>query len=67
RVLDNLDVTGSALIVTSEPDERVRRAARNIPRVKYTPVAGLTVYDLLAHERLIITKDALSRVEGGLT
>jgi len=66
RVLDNLEVTGSALVVTSEPDHNVRRATRNIPGVKYTPVAGLTVYDLLAHERLIITREALSRVEEAL-
>ena len=66
RMLDNLEVTGSALVVTSEPDDNVRRATRNIPRVKYTPVAGLTVYDVLAHERLIITREALSRVEEAL-
>lgn len=66
RVLGNLDVSGTALVVTSAPDHNVRRAARNIPGVKYTPLAGLTVYDLLAHERLIITKEALSRVEEAL-
>ncbi len=53
----------SALIVIPEADERVERAARNLPKVKVLRVAGLNVYDLLRYEHLILTEAALKSLE----
>ncbi|SMB88829.1 LSU ribosomal protein L4P [Thermanaeromonas toyohensis ToBE] len=52
-----------ALVVTAEPDRNVELSARNIPGV--TPMAsrGLNVYDILAHEKLVITREAVERVQ----
>lgn len=52
-----------ALVVTAEPDKNVELSARNIPGV--TPMAsrGLNVYDILAHEKLVITREAVERVQ----
>ncbi|MGE5509243.1 MAG: 50S ribosomal protein L4 [Chitinophagales bacterium] len=61
-VLDALKAE-QALIVTSAPDQTVELAARNIPGVKTAAADGLNVYDVLAHDRLIITKDAVAKVE----
>ena len=53
----------SALIVLSEPEERIERSARNLPKVKVIRVEGLNVYDLLHYEHLILTEEALKRLE----
>lgn len=62
-ILDNLKVTEGVLLVTALKDENVFKSARNIPGVKSVTVKGLNVYDLLAFDTLIITRDALARVE----
>jgi large subunit ribosomal protein L4 len=53
----------SALIVIAEPDERIERAARNLPKVKVLRVEGLNVYDLMRYEHLILTDSALKALE----
>ena len=52
-----------ALIVTAESNENVYKSARNIPGVTVVPVNNINVYDLLKYEKLIITKDAVSKIE----
>ena len=52
-----------ALIVLPEKDESVERAARNIPGVKTTLVGTLNVYEILKYKTLILTKDALAKIE----
>ena len=63
KVLEALNVDKKALIVTAELDENVAKSARNIEGM--TPVAAnsMNVYDLLNHNKLIITKDAIAKVE----
>ena len=53
----------SALIVIAQPDERIERSARNLPKVKVLRVEGLNVYDLLRYEHLILTEGALKLIE----
>lgn len=53
----------SALIVIAEPDVKIERAARNLPRVKVLRVDGINVYDLLRYEHLILSQEALLRLE----
>lgn len=54
---------GKALIVTKDVDQSVVRASANIPTVKTTFTGSLNVYDILNCDKLIITKDAVARVE----
>jgi len=63
KILQNLKVDKKALVVTAEKTESVYKSARNIPGVKPLSVPGLNVYDLLAHNMLVITKDAVTKVE----
>ena len=51
------------LIVTGESNEVLYKSARNITDVQIMPVNKLKVYDLLKFEKLIITKDAVSKIE----
>lgn len=62
QALSNLKVT-SALIVIPEANDKVERAARNLPKIKVLRVAGLNVYDLLRYEHLILTEAALKALE----
>ena len=51
------------LIITGESNEVLYKSARNIADVQITPVNNINVYDLLKFEKLIITKDAVSKIE----
>ncbi len=62
KVLTNLKAK-NALLVTEQLDENIFKSARNIPGVKPVTAAGINVYDLLKHGSLVITKDAVARVE----
>jgi large subunit ribosomal protein L4 len=53
----------SAVIVISEEDEKIERAARNLPTVKVLRIDGLNVYDLLRFEQLILTEKAVKLLE----
>ena len=39
------------------------RAARNLPRVDVLPVQGINVYDILRHDKLVLTRAALAALE----
>lgn len=52
-----------ALIITSESNEAIYKSSRNIEGVSVIPVNNINVYDLLKYEKVIITKDALSKIE----
>lgn len=51
------------LFVIEKKNEIAEKSARNIPFVKILRVEGLNVYDIIRHEQLIITLDALKRIE----
>jgi large subunit ribosomal protein L4 len=43
--------------------EAFAKAARNLPRVDVLPVAGINVYDILNHDKLVLTKAAVEALE----
>lgn len=53
----------SALIVDSEIDINLRNSSANIHNVNVLPVCGLNVYDILKHEKLVVSLDALKKIE----
>lgn len=53
----------SAVIVVAPTDDKIERAARNLPKVKVLRVEGLNVYDLMRYEHLILTDGALKLLE----
>ena len=71
RILQALEATHSVLVVTPEVDERVVLSARNLERVKTLPAPNLNVLDLLDHDRLVMTVEAVRKAEelwgGGAT
>lgn len=51
------------LIIVAESNENVYKSARNIPGVAVIPVNNINVYDILKYEKLMLTKDAVSKIE----
>ena len=63
KLLKDFSVDGKALFITADFAENVEKSSRNIPGVKAINSSGLNVYDILNHNKLFITKDAVTRVE----
>ncbi|CRK85282.1 50S ribosomal protein L4 [Neobacillus massiliamazoniensis] len=62
-VLSGLSVNQKALIVTADLDENVALSARNIPGVTVVTATGINVLDVVSHDKLIMTKQAVEKVE----
>ncbi|MCC5894461.1 MAG: 50S ribosomal protein L4 [Alkalibacterium sp.] len=62
-VLNNLDVNRKVLVVVEDDNEFARLSARNIPGVKVVAPTNVSVLDVVAHDKLILTKAALDKVE----
>mgnify|MGYP001281292946 CR=1 FL=1 len=63
RLLENLKASGGALIVTAQTDENVIKSARNLPGVKTIIAPQLNVLDILSHNYLVLSQDALKKAE----
>ena len=63
KVLEAIKAGKKSLIVLEGVNENVIYSAANIPGVKTTHVGQLNVYDILNHESLILTKDAVQKIE----
>jgi large subunit ribosomal protein L4 len=62
-ILKGLSVEKKALIVTANYNETVALSARNIPGVTVVDADGINVLDVVNHEKLLITKAAVEKVE----
>ncbi len=63
NVLGALNITSKALVVTAEENAAVELSTRNIPGVKVLTVSQLNVLDLLDATKLVITQDAVKKIE----
>ena len=63
KALSNLKVEGKALIMLPEKNEKVQKSARNIEGVKTTLVETINVYDLLKYNKVVVTEDAVKKLE----
>lgn len=63
-VLSKLDAK-RALIVTGNGDAALERAARNLATAKVLRSEGLNVFDVLRHQHLILTRDAVDQIHKG--
>ena len=62
KILDNLKLS-KALVVTGEKDENVVLSARNIPTVLTAIPGTINVFDILKYDTLVLTKDAVAKLE----
>ncbi len=62
-MLKAVEAEKKALIVLADADSKVVKSANNIPGVKTAHVSTLNVYDILNADKLVIAKDAVSKIE----
>ncbi|MEO1490466.1 MAG: 50S ribosomal protein L4 [Pseudomonadota bacterium] len=61
---DKAGLNGKVLVIDGESvDTGFAQAARNLKGVDVLPAAGANVYDILNHDTLILTKDAVEKLE----
>jgi large subunit ribosomal protein L4 len=65
EVMQTLGVR-KALIVTDKENERLEKSSRNVPHVKVLKNEGINVYDLLAHDNLILLESSVAAIQGRL-
>lgn len=63
NVLKALNAENKPLIVIGDWDTNIELATRNIPKALLLKSSGLNVYDVLNHDQVIFTKDALTKLE----
>lgn len=61
--LSNLKVVGKTLVVTDVVDPMAVRAGANRPGVDIQVVDSLSVYEMLNHDNLVVTKAALEKMQ----
>ncbi len=63
EMLSALKVDSKALIVTNDKNDNLVKSAKNIEGVATTFMGSLNVYDILKYDVMVITKDAVSKIE----
>jgi large subunit ribosomal protein L4 len=61
--LRDLGVEKAVVILLADDNLNVQLAARNLPGVKVLRVEGANIYDLLAHDYLVCTREALIKLQ----
>lgn len=60
-IFSAIKVSGKVLVVSD--DKNVQLSGKNLPQVKVVPVNGLNVVDAVDYEKLLLTQDAIKRIE----
>ena len=63
EVMNNLKATRKALVVLAENDQNVVLSARNLAEANTTLTNTLNVYDIVNARTLVLTKDAVAKIE----
>ena len=63
KMLKGMEINTKALIVTADCDVNVYKSARNIKGVTPTYVGVLNTYEVLKHDKFVISKDAIAKIE----
>ena len=63
KVLEAIKAEKKALIITGEKNENVMKSAANIPGVQVSMAGQMNVYEIVNHGSLILTQDAVKKIE----
>ncbi len=66
KQLKKLDIASALFVGADILDENFKKSAANIANVDVLPTIGLNVLDILKHEKLVLTADAVKAVEARL-
>ena len=62
-VLNTLQAPSKVLVVDDKSNEKLRLSIRNVEGKQFLPPEGVNVYDLLRHEHLVLSKQAVKAIE----
>jgi large subunit ribosomal protein L4 len=62
-VLNQLKIEHGVLLVLNVPDKNVQLASRNIPLVEVVTASGVHTYQVLRYPRMLISRDAMAKLE----
>ncbi len=63
NLLNNFEIGDAKALIVTSGNEVVERCTRNIQGVKAVATEGVNIFDLLHHDKLFITKDAVAKLE----
>lgn len=63
KILNNLKAEKSTLVILLDKDRDVERCSANLPGVQIEMVNTMNVYDLLKYDHVIMTLDAVRKIE----
>ena len=66
KQLKKLNLDSALFVGATDLDENFRKSVANIPNIDALPTIGLNVLDILKHEKLVLTADAVKAVEARL-
>ena len=66
KQLKKLEIASALFVGAAELDENFKKSAANIANIDVLPMIGLNVLDILKHEKLVLTADAVKAVEARL-
>ena len=66
-ILGKLDIAGKTLLVDHKPADNLVLSGRNIPGLKVVDPTQVNVYDVLDCRNLVVTQEALTKLEERLT
>jgi len=65
EILDRFELKGALLI--DGPNEHLARSSRNLPKCKFLRIGGLNLYDVLNHDALLISAEAITAAQERLS
>lgn len=63
EILKNIDAKEKAIVLVADGSETVRKSFRNIPKVATLALGEINVYDLLKYDTVVLTKEAVKKIE----
>ena len=66
KQLKKMNIASALFVGAEKVDENFKKSAANIINVDVLPTIGLNVLDILKHEKLVLTADAVKAVEARL-
>ncbi|MBP5485556.1 MAG: 50S ribosomal protein L4 [Alphaproteobacteria bacterium] len=63
KQLKKLEISSALFVGADALDENFKKSAANIKNVDVLPTVGLNVLDILKHDKLVLTQDAVKAVE----
>lgn len=51
-------------VVVDDQNRKLELSVRNLPKVKFLPLEGLNLFDVLKHSHLVVTEPVVRRIEG---